>query len=141
MLIVTDIIGVKDTCQASVTVTDDTPPVITCPDPIATRIGPVDSGAVVSYVCTATDNCPGLSVVCTPPSGTFFLRGVTSVTCIATDAVGLADTCHFTVTAFSDCFDRMSDVNCDGVIDVMDIVLLIDISFGGAAQVPCPTPK
>ena len=140
-LIVTDALGVKDTCQATVTVIDQTPPVLTCPDSVWIRIGPGETGTIVSYLSTASDNCGVASAVCTPPSGSFFSRGITPVTCIATDAGGLADTCQFEINLFTDCFDRMSDVNCDGVVDVMDIMLLIDISFSGAAQVPCPAPK
>ena len=38
------------------------------------------------------------TVVCTPPSGTFFPIGVTTVTCTATDGAGLTDVDTFTVT-------------------------------------------
>ncbi|MBI5866921.1 MAG: HYR domain-containing protein [candidate division Zixibacteria bacterium] len=140
-LVVTDVVGAKDTCQATVTVQDLTPPVLTCPDSVRVRIGPADTGAVITFASTASDNCPGVTMVCTPPPGSFFLRGATPVTCIATDAAGLADTCQFVVTAFSDCFDRMSDVNCDGVIDVFDVMLMIDVTFNNVPEVPCPGPK
>jgi hypothetical protein len=140
-IVVTDAFLAADTCEATVTVIDDTPPVITCPDSLFVGIGPEESGAVVNYTCTAADNCPGVTVACTPPSGSFFPRGFATVTCIATDAANLADTCQFSVNVFTLCFDRLSDVNCDGVVDVFDIMLLIDISFNGAEQVPCPGPK
>ena len=47
---------------------------------------------------TATDNRGIPTVVCTPPSGTFFPIGVTTVTCTATDGAGLTDVDTFTVT-------------------------------------------
>src|SRR5438876_5518258 len=52
-----------------------------------------------SYTTTASDNCPGSTTTCTPPSGSTFPKGTTTVTCHATDASGnnSAD-CTFTVT-------------------------------------------
>ncbi len=140
-LIVTDIVGTSDTCQANVTVQDLVPPVLSCPDSMRVLIGGSDSGAVITYSTTATDNCPGVTITGTPVSGSFFRRGLTPVTCIATDAAGLADTCQFVVELYTDCFDRMSDVNCDGVVDVFDVLHLIDVAFYHAPEVPCPGPK
>ena len=138
-LIVTDIIGAADTCQANVTVIDDTPPVLSCPSSMPTGISPSDTGVYVNYNVTATDNCPGTNVVCTPPSGSFFEPGVTPVVCVATDAAGLADTCTFSVVVFDQCFDRLSDANCDGITDLVDVVTVINIAFRGGHQVaPCP---
>jgi hypothetical protein len=47
---------------------------------------------------TATDNCPGVTVVAIPPSGSTFPVGVTTVTATATDTSGNTATCSFTVT-------------------------------------------
>ena len=44
-----------------------------------------------------TDNCPGVTFVATPASGSVFPMGVTPVEVVATDAHGLKDTCAFTV--------------------------------------------
>jgi hypothetical protein len=55
-------------------------------------------GATVTYNVTASDNCPGVTTVCAPPSGSVFPLGTTTVTCIATDTSGNTATCSFTVT-------------------------------------------
>src|SRR5207249_1925854 len=47
---------------------------------------------------TAADNCPGLTTNCVPAPGSIFPQGVTTVTCIATDASGNTNACTFTVT-------------------------------------------
>ena len=70
----------------------------------------VDEPAIVAAVATfpppvATDNCPGVTVACVPPSGTPFPVGTTTVTCTATDASGNTATCSFTVTAFNVCLE------------------------------------
>jgi hypothetical protein len=83
-------------CSFTVTVIDTTPPVITCPDNIV-----VDSctNLPVSFAPIATDNCGNVTVVCTPPSGSVFGAGTTTiVTCVATDEAGLSSSCQFTVT-------------------------------------------
>jgi hypothetical protein len=86
------------TCTFTVTVNDTQPPVATCP---ANITSPNDAGlcsAVVSFTTTASDNCPGETILCVPASGTAFVVGSTTVTCTATDAAGNTGTCSFTVT-------------------------------------------
>jgi hypothetical protein len=60
------------------------------------------SGATVNYQALATDpggaNVNPANVVCTPPSGSTFPIGVTTVSCTATDSVGGTATKTFTVT-------------------------------------------
>jgi hypothetical protein len=51
----------------------------------------------------ATDNNPGVTVSCSPPSGSSFSVGTTTVTCTATDAAGNTATCSFNVDVFSAC--------------------------------------
>jgi hypothetical protein len=97
--------GGGTTCTFTVTVVDTQPPVITCP---ANQTGVTDRNACPSTACqvvtfpapTASDNCPGVVVVCSPPSGSCFPTGVTTVTCTATDGSGNTATCSFTVTTF-----------------------------------------
>src|SRR6185369_5846682 len=92
-------------CSFTVTVQDTQPPIITCP-PNQTAL--TDQNACPAPTCqtvnfpppTASDNCPGVTVVCTPPSGSCFPTGVTTVTCTATDASGNTSSCSFTVTTF-----------------------------------------
>jgi HYR domain/Right handed beta helix region len=94
-------------CSFPVTVNDTQPPQITCPANINTKTPQVgNSCVVVTYTTpTATDNCPlpPNSVSCTPPSGSCFPRGTTTVTCTATDSSGNMATCSFKVTVFDIC--------------------------------------
>lgn len=94
-------------CSFTVTVNDTQPPSITCPPNITTTVTtPGGSCGVVNFPApTASDNCPGVTVVCTPPSGTCFPAGTTTVTCTATDTSGNTATCSFTVnlTVFNVC--------------------------------------
>jgi hypothetical protein len=55
-------------------------------------------GATVSYAVSSGDGCSATTVVCTPPSGSFFPIGTTPVLCTATDACGNTTSCSFTVT-------------------------------------------
>jgi hypothetical protein len=89
-------------CSFTVTVNDTQPPVITCSCNLtAVTPTPGDPCVVVNFTTTATDNCPGVTVVCNPPSGSCFPVGVTTVTCTATDASGNTATCTFTITVFN----------------------------------------
>lgn len=76
---------------------DTTPPVLMLPSNM-TVAATSASGAVVKYTATATDNLPGVTVACTPASGSAFPLGTTTVTCTATDAAGNTTTGSFTVT-------------------------------------------
>src|SRR5438034_8706351 len=73
-------------CTFTVTVNDCEAPKINCPGNITRPTDPGQCTAGVNYVATATENCPGVTVVCLPPSGTQFPIGSTTVTCTATDA-------------------------------------------------------
>ncbi len=79
---------------------DETPPLLSCPSQVIVREasdGP--PGRVVHFTVTATDTCdPSPSIVCDPPSGSFFPRGTTLVTCTATDASGNESVHEFPVT-------------------------------------------
>ena len=52
------------------------------------------------YAPTVTDlSCSSRTVVCTPPSGTYFAPNTTNlVNCVVTDCCGLSNSCSFTVT-------------------------------------------
>ncbi|HXF49657.1 MAG TPA: HYR domain-containing protein, partial [Verrucomicrobiae bacterium] len=88
----------KDTCQFTVTVNDNEPPAANCPANISVNNTPGQCAANVSYTATVSDNCPGATIACVPPSGSSFPVGTSTVTCIATDASGKKDTCQFAVT-------------------------------------------
>jgi hypothetical protein len=100
VLTVTDVNGNSSTCSATVTVTDNISPVITCNAPIAVNNSPGSCGAVISYSVTAGDNCPGYTISQTAglSSGTLFPIGTTVNTFLATDASGNTASCSFSVT-------------------------------------------
>jgi subtilisin-like proprotein convertase family protein len=96
------------TCSFTITVADTQPPTITCPANI-TVVG-ASTGVVVTFPPpTASDNCPGVTTACVPPSGSTFPLGSTTVTCTATDASGNTAMCSFTVTAFDICLQDSSN--------------------------------
>jgi hypothetical protein len=93
--------GNTKTCSFTVTVTDNTPPGITCPGNIAVTAAPGECSTVATYATpTATDNCAVASVVLTSglSSYSIFPQGVTTNTWRAMDDSGLTSTCAFTVT-------------------------------------------
>jgi hypothetical protein len=78
---------------------DTTPPTLSCPASVSVidpKSGP--PGETVFFTVSASDNDdPAPSVVCVPPSGSFFARGTTMVSCTATDASGNQSVCTFPV--------------------------------------------
>ncbi|MGH3371551.1 MAG: nidogen-like domain-containing protein [Nocardioidaceae bacterium] len=81
---------------------DTDPPVVSVPSD-KTVNATSRAGAVVNYSgVTAEDEVDGpLDATCDPASGSVFPRGVTEVTCSATDAAGNTGTESFTVTVLS----------------------------------------
>ncbi len=77
------------------------PPVITCPADIVLDNAAGQCGAVANYAGTAIDTEDGDisgDIVYTPPSGSFFDVGTTTVTASVTDSDGNTSTCDFDVT-------------------------------------------
>lgn len=99
----------QSSCRFSVTVNDTQAPVFAKSPPNVYAAAPVScpiaTSAAVSYgYPTATDNCNGAVVVsCSPPTGSVFAVGTSTVNCTATDASGAAATCSFQLTLFSLC--------------------------------------
>ena len=120
------------TCTFTVTVNDTQPPTITCP---ANITAVTDQSACVTGACAtvnfpppvATDNCPGVTVVCNPPSGSCLFAGVTTVTCTATDASGNTASCSFTITTFDVALQDDSDPT----------IILLWNSFDGSYRFCC----
>ncbi|HMJ66181.1 MAG TPA: HYR domain-containing protein, partial [Candidatus Binatia bacterium] len=94
----TDTASNSSTCSFTVVVEDREAPHVNCPVNIVVANDPGQCSAVVTYTTTAADNCPGVSVVCAPASGSVFPKGTSSVACTATDASGNKAQCGFTVT-------------------------------------------
>ncbi len=87
----TDCAGLVSTCMQSVRVTDTEAPVISgTPGDVSVIADAGGCTAVVTWTDpTATDNCDASPAVsCSPPSGSVFPTGVTTVVCVATDACG-----------------------------------------------------
>ncbi|HEX7150881.1 MAG TPA: HYR domain-containing protein [Thermoanaerobaculia bacterium] len=78
----------------NVTVVESGAPTLILPDNIAVE---AESSAGTVVVFEAISNG---TVVCTPPSGSLFTLGMTTVTCTATAANGKTTTGEFTVTVF-----------------------------------------
>jgi autotransporter-associated beta strand protein len=86
-------------CSFTVTINDTQKPVITCPASITQGNAPGQCSAIVNFAATASDNCSGSGApACTPPSGSTFPKGSTTVSCTVSDAAGNSATCSFTVT-------------------------------------------
>ena len=87
------------TCSFTVTVNDTQNPSLTCPANITLNTAAGICTAVATYATPVpTDNCAGVTATCTPASGSTFQKGVTTVTCTATDAANNMASCSFTVT-------------------------------------------
>ncbi len=69
------------------------------------------------------------SVICSASSGDTFPYGVTTVTCITTDACGNADSCSFNVSVV----DTAGAINFDGVDDVVSVPHDASLSGFGTA--------
>jgi hypothetical protein len=86
------------TCSFNVTVTDEQDPTISCPADITVNAPTGTCAATVNFTVTGSDNCSAPTIVSSPPSGSVFPVGTTTVTSTATDAAGNSTTCSFTVT-------------------------------------------
>jgi hypothetical protein len=129
--IATDAAGNADTCQFSVTVNDTTKPATACPANVVVFRSPAECDSVTAaFTANASDNCPGVLVVCLPPSGSKFPLGNSSVTCTATDGAGNQDSCGFTVTV------HKGDLNGDGNFTASDVILILNCAFLGTGICP-----
>ena len=111
-------------CSFTVTVNDMQPPTITCPTvvPVIANLG--SSNTVVNYPGpTANDNCSLGPVNCSPPSGSRFPVGSTTVTCTATDSSNNTASCTSTVTvltpqqATQSLINNVNSLVAQGVLD------------------------
>jgi|GEM_PF-1313417 len=89
-------------CSFRVTVSSTATCMINCPASISLAANSTCEGtpcAAVTYsLPTKSGNCSADPVVCTPPSGSSFGLGTTTVNCFAYDPAGNAGSCSFTVT-------------------------------------------
>ena len=105
-LTVVDNDGLSNSCSATFSSIDLTPPTITCPDSITTNVPLGVQEITLNYPePLVADNCGTVSIACTPVSGSAFPVGTTPVTCVATDTAGLTNACTFDVTVNSPVHD------------------------------------
>jgi hypothetical protein len=96
---VNDASGNSGSCSFTVTINDTQAPTLSCPANITRSTDANQCSAVVTFSATASDNCPGATISCSPASGASFPKGTTTVTCTASDSSGNSSTsCSFTVT-------------------------------------------
>lgn len=114
----TDDNGNVSTCSFTVTVTDQTAPVISgCPSDITINNDADECGAVATWTePTSTDECTHTLVASHNP-GDLFPIGTTTVTYTATDSSGNVSTCSFVVTVIDNQLSVItgcpSDINVD----------------------------
>ena len=107
---VSDASGNAANCSFTVTVHDTQPPPITCPANINAKTATInDPCAAVNFSVAASDNCPGVTTSCSPPSGSCFALGCTTVSCTATDTSGNRASCAFQVCVFNVCLQDDSN--------------------------------
>jgi uncharacterized repeat protein (TIGR01451 family) len=97
----TDSAGNTAVAMQTVTVIDNTPPVISCLADIVADFNPGVNGATVNFTApVGSDNCPGAMTAQTGglASGSTFPLGTTTNTFTVTDAVGNSASCSFKVT-------------------------------------------
>ncbi|MEZ4873970.1 MAG: HYR domain-containing protein [Flavobacteriaceae bacterium] len=124
-LTVTDVNGNSSSCNAIVTVVDNTPPVIVCPADVSVNTDAGLCSAVVSFAdAIALDNCSAsVAQTAGPSSGSAFPVGVSTIEFTATDAGGNTTLCSFTIT--------VTDTT-PPVVACQDITIQLD-EFGNAA--------
>jgi HYR domain-containing protein len=76
---------------------DVTPPVFGATPDVTVNADANGTSATVNFTAAATDNTGVTSLVCSPPSGSTFQIGSTTVTCTAKDAEGNTSTATFNV--------------------------------------------
>src|SRR5205085_8331814 len=85
---------------------------------------------------TVSDNCPGVGTPsCTPPSGSNFQKGTTTVNCSVTDAAGNSNSCAFTVTVND---TQNPTVNCPANVSIASNVCVSNVYTTPTGSDNCP---
>jgi hypothetical protein len=132
--------GMLNSCFTGfrVTVNDNQPPIIVCPNTIfATGIF-CDGGAIVTLPppVSLTDNCPMVTYTYSePPSGFYQCGTVRNVVATATDMSGLTSTCNFNVVMDCPCAAvGAGTITCDSLIDDKYSFSIPITSLGGSVS-------
>jgi len=129
----TDAVGNTSTAQQTVTVVDNTPPVLSCPSNITAYL-PLNSTATsmaVSYpAATATDNCGDpITYNYSIASGSVFPVGTTPVTVTATDTHSNVSSCTFTITVLYDFTGFFNPVINPPTLNIVNAGRAIPVKF------------
>jgi len=118
---------------------DSVAPTITCPANIVQGTDSGQCSAVVQYTVTATDDSGSTTVVSTPPSGSVFPKGTTTVNSTATDGSGNQSVCSFTVTVND---NEKPSITCPANVSLgCSPDLLTPVTFSATAHDNCdPNP-
>ncbi len=136
----TDSTGFPISCDFHVTVRDCEAPTISCPASPVTQCADATCQATVTYTVTALDNCDGALIPsCTPPSGSTFNLGTTTVNCTVSDTAGNRATCSFDVTV-NDC--TRPTITCPGnkAVCITPGQACATVNFTVTASDNCGTP-
>jgi HYR domain len=111
-----DLEEVIDSCKATITVVDHTPPSIACPVGVSRQNDPGLCGAMVEYEpFTLTDSCHHSSTTLQTtglPSSSLFPVGSTTNTFEVADSYGNVDSCSFNVGVFD---TEPPQISCDAL--------------------------
>jgi uncharacterized repeat protein (TIGR01451 family) len=122
----------SSTATQTITVVDNTPPVISCPSNVVAYL-PLHTSATsmaVNYpAATATDNCAVANIGYTAAPGSVFPVGTTSVTATATDVNGNTASCTFTVTVLYDFTGFFPPVNNPPTLNSVKAGSAIPVKF------------
>ena len=122
-------------CSAASFTPDVVAPEIFCPDEVQRE--PSANGEIVTWKIEAVDECSDVTVECTPPSGSTFPFGTTTVVCVAQDASGNQSACSFDIVVDAASF-RRGDANDSGKTDLADAVFILGFLFTGGPAPVCP---
>jgi hypothetical protein len=135
-LTVTDSQGNSDNCISTVTVVDNTPPVLTCPEDFSVNTEPgTCEGYADDYTYGLDDNCLSyglFTLVDTPSKNTPLPIGINTITLVVTDGSQNESSCSFNVTVVDNedpeavCNPITANINSDGIVDlgVSDIIAI-----------------
>lgn len=133
VLTVQDVNGNTETCDATVTIIDNMPPLISnCPSDISLMNAATNCPLEITWdEPTADDNCSIASFTSSHESGTVFPVGTTVVSYLATDINGNTTVCSFDVTVINNpvenpagvaianefaCVDQLGDYNLNDLL-------------------------
>jgi len=122
-----------------VSTSDTTPPTITCPANIVQATDAGQCSAIVNYTVAAFDDSGSATVVSSPPSGSTFPKGTTTVNSTATDGSGNQSSCSFSVTVND---AEKPTISCPGNITLgCSVDSLTPVNFSATAHDNCdPNP-